>query len=117
MEQISPSTVRVRPAKLGDVPVLFRMKQDLAKAEGNEGVLRASEQDWLRDGFGRDARFRCSLAEQDGAIIGMVTYSEVYMTALGGAIFSIQDLYIEPAFRLHGARRMLLAQVAPAPVQ
>jgi ribosomal protein S18 acetylase RimI-like enzyme len=112
-----PSTVRVRPAKPGDVPILFRMKQDLAKAEGNEGVLRASENDWLRDGFGRDARFRCFLAEQDSAIIGMVTYSEVYMTALGGATLSIQDLYIEPAFRRHGAGAVLVAQVAAAAVE
>jgi ribosomal protein S18 acetylase RimI-like enzyme len=113
----APSTVRVRPAKPGDVPILFRMKQDLAKAEGNEGVLRASENDWLRDAFGREARFRCFLAEQDSAIIGMVTYSEVYLTALGGAIFSIQDLYIEPAFRRHGAGGVLVTQVAAAAVE
>jgi ribosomal protein S18 acetylase RimI-like enzyme len=111
------STVHVRPAKPGDVPILFRMKQDLAKSEGNEGVLRASENDWLRDGFGREARFRCFVAEQDAAIIGMITYSEVYLTALGGAIFSIQDLHVEPAFRKHGSGGALVAQVAAAAVE
>jgi len=118
MEQIPvPSIVRVRPAKPGDVPRLFCMKQDLAKAEGHEDVLRASEQDWLRDGFGPDARFRCFVAELGPALVGMITYSEVYMTALGGAIFSIQDLYIEPVFRKHGAGEMLVVQVAAAAVE
>jgi ribosomal protein S18 acetylase RimI-like enzyme len=42
----------------------------------------------------------------------MVTYSEVYMTALGGPIFSIQDLYVEPGRRAQGAGRALVAHVA-----
>lgn len=114
---LPPSTIRVRPARPGDVPVLFRMKQDQARAEGNEDVLRAGERDWLRDGFGPDARFRCFIAERETSPIGMVTYSEIYMTALGGAIFSIQDLYVEPAARQLGAGGALLAQVAAAAVE
>lgn len=117
MEKMSPpAAIRVRPATPGDVPALFRMKQDLAKAEGNEDVVSASERDWLRDGFGSDARFRSFIAEREAVAIGMVTYSEVYMTALGGPIFSIQDLYIEPAARQLGAGGALVAQVAAAAV-
>ena len=111
---VTPSSLRTRPAKPGDVPALFRMKQQLSRDEGNEGVLRATERDWLRDGFGPDARFRCFLAEQAGTPVGMVTYSEQYMTALGGTIFSVQDLFVEPAARRHGAGRLLLARVAAA---
>ena len=99
------------------MPILFRMKRDLAKAEGNEGVLRAGENDWLRDGFGREARFRSFVAEQDAAIVGMIIYGEVYMTALGGPIFSIQDLYVEPAFRKHGGGAALVAKVPAAAVE
>jgi ribosomal protein S18 acetylase RimI-like enzyme len=113
----TPTTVGVRPARPGDVPVLLRMKRELAKAEGNEGVLRASEQDWLRDGFGAQARFRCFVAEQEAAIVGMITYSDVYLTALGGAVFSIQDLYVEPAARRIGTGGVLVAQVATVAVE
>jgi len=113
----SRPTLRVRPAKPGDVPTLFRMKLDLARAEGNESVMVATERDWLRDGFGPDARFRSFLAEQATTAIGMITYSEVYMTALGGVVFSIQDLYVEPAQRKLGAGRALVIEVAAAAVE
>jgi ribosomal protein S18 acetylase RimI-like enzyme len=114
---VPPSPLRTRPARPGDVPTLFRMKQQLTRDEGNEGVLRATERDWLRDGFGPDARFRCFVAEEGSALVGMVTYSEQYMTALGGNIFSVQDLYVEASARRRGAGRLLLARVAAAAAQ
>ena len=113
---ISPP-LRVRPARPADVPALFRMKLELTRSEGNEAVLRATERDWQRDGFGPNARFRCYVAEQAGAPVGMVTYSEVYMTALADVVFSIQDLYVDPARRKLGAGRALVTAVAAAAVQ
>lgn len=104
--------LRIRPAIPADVPAVFRMKRALARDEGNEAVLLASEQDWLRDGFGAGARFHCLVAEYGGEPVGMVTYSAVYMTALAGPIFTIQDLYVEPERRKLGAGRALLARVA-----
>jgi ribosomal protein S18 acetylase RimI-like enzyme len=113
----SPPLLRVRPAKPGDVPALYRMKLELTRSEGSEAVLVATERDWLRDGFGPDARFRSLIAEQAGGAVGMATYSEVYMTALGGVVFSIQDLYVDPARRKLGAGRALVAAVAAAAVE
>lgn len=104
--------VRVRPAVPADVPAAFAMKRDLARAEGNEAVLSATEGDWLRDGFGPDAPFRCIVAEGDGVLLGMVTYSEIYMTALAGTVFSIQDLYVAPSARKLGVGRALVAEIA-----
>lgn len=88
------------------------MKQRLAQAAGAESILRATEDDWLRDGFGAEARFRHFVAESVGAIIGMVTYNEIYMTALGGPVFAVQDLFVEPEHRKLGAGRALIAEVA-----
>jgi ribosomal protein S18 acetylase RimI-like enzyme len=104
--------VRVRPAVQADVPAIFAMKRDLARAEGNEAVLSATEGDWLRDGFGPGAQFRCVVAERGGVALGMVTYSEVYMTALAGTVFSIQDLYVAPPARKLGVGRALVAEIA-----
>ena len=117
MEAGSPPPLRIRPACPADVPALFRMKRALSLAEGNEAVLRARESDWLRDGFGPAARFRCFLAELGEIPVGMASYSETYMTALGGAIFSIQDLYVEPERRQLGAGRALVAAVAAAALE
>ncbi|HUH86114.1 MAG TPA: GNAT family N-acetyltransferase [Stellaceae bacterium] len=114
---VQSERVRVRPARPGDVPVLYRMKQALTREEGNDAVLRASERDWTRDGFGPDARFRIFVAEADDAVVAMATYSEVYLTALGGTVFSVQDLYVDPAWRRHGLGRALLAQVATAAIE
>lgn len=92
------------------------MKLELARAEGHGDVLRASERDWARDGFGPDARFRAIIAERGAEPVGMATYSEVYVTALGGAVLSLQDLYVAPGARRLGAGRALVAHVAAAAV-
>lgn len=108
------ASLHVRPANPADIPALFRLKRRLTEAEGNEAVLRATERDWLRDAFGPSPRFRAFLAEANGQPVGMVTFCENYSTALAGSIFSIQDLFVEPAYRGLGAGRALLAQVAGA---
>jgi GNAT superfamily N-acetyltransferase len=104
--------LRVRPATPGDVPALFRMKRALTAMEGGDAILRATEEHWRRDGFGPAARFRSFIAEAAGRPAGMVTCSEVYMTALGGPVFSVNDIYVEPAQRRLGTGRKLLAAVA-----
>lgn len=107
---------RVRPAVPADTPALFRLKQALTAAEGNEAILRATEADWRRDGFGPEPRFRAFVAERDDAVFGMVTYNEMYSTALAGALYSIQDLFVAPERRKLGAGRALMAQVAAAAI-
>ena len=107
---------RIRPARPTDVPALFQMKEALALSEGNDAVLRASERDWLRDGFGPDARFRAFVAEAEGRLLGMVVYNPFYMTALGGNVLAIQDLFVEPAARKRGIARALVAHVAAVAV-
>lgn len=111
-----PASFHVRPAKPADIPALFRLKQRLAADEGNGGVLRATESDWLRDAFGPAPRFRAFLADGNGQVIGMVTFCAIYSTALAGPIFSIQDLFVEATYRTLGAGRTLLARVAEAAI-
>jgi len=102
----------VRPAVPADVPALLRLKRQLAILEKAEFVLRATAQDWLRDGFGPQARFTAFVAEHTGATLGMVTASERYYTSWAGCTLYIQDIYVDPAWRGRGMGGALLRCVA-----
>jgi ribosomal protein S18 acetylase RimI-like enzyme len=105
---VQQAAYRVRPAAPADVPALLRLKRELAKLENAEFVLRATAQDWLRDGFGPRARFTAFVAEHAGAVVGMVTASERYYTSWAGCTLYIQDIYVEPAWRGRGIGAALL---------
>lgn len=107
----------VRPAMPADVPALLRLKRQLAIMENAEFVLRATPQDWLRDGFGLRARFAAFVAEHAGAVVAMVTASERYYTSWAGCTLYIQDIYVEPAWRGRGLGAALLGCVAALAVE
>jgi ribosomal protein S18 acetylase RimI-like enzyme len=102
----------VRPATPADVPALLRLKRQLAIMENAEFVLRATAQDWLRDGFGPRARFTAFVAEHAGAVVGMATASERYYTSWAGCTLYIQDIYVDPEWRGRGIGAALLGCVA-----
>lgn len=108
---------RVRAAAPSDVPALFAMKLQLAILERSEVAMRATEQDWLRDGFGPGARFYAYVAEQDSVVIAMVTVSERYYTGWGGSGLYIQDLFVAPAHRRRGVAGALVGRVAAGAVE
>jgi ribosomal protein S18 acetylase RimI-like enzyme len=110
-ERLSPA-FRVRAAAPSDVPALLAMKRQLAILERAELVMRATEDDWLRDGFGPDARFHAYVAEREAGVIGMVTASERYYTGWAGSSLYVQDIYVAPAHRQRGIAGALLARVA-----
>ena len=109
---MQPSACLVRAARPEDVPALVRMKLLLARAEHAEHAVRATEQDWLRDAFGRSARFRAFVAEEGGVLIGMVTCSERYYTGWPEPAIYVGDVFVEPGHRQRGVARALLRSVA-----
>ncbi|MGA2892932.1 MAG: GNAT family N-acetyltransferase [Xanthobacteraceae bacterium] len=107
----------IRAAQPRDIPALMRLKRALAEAEDGLHALRASEADWLRDGFGAHAGFTAFIAEShvnvgDDAVVGMVTCSQRIITGWNGPVIFLQDLIVEPAYRQHGLARALVARVA-----
>jgi GNAT superfamily N-acetyltransferase len=112
-----PPALRVRAAAPADLPALLAMKWQLAILEKTELAMRATEQDWLRDGFGPDARFQAYVAERGDTVIGMVTVSERYYTGWAGSSLYIQDVFVAPAHRKGGVAVALLARVAARAVE
>jgi ribosomal protein S18 acetylase RimI-like enzyme len=109
---VQQAAFSVRPAAPADVPALLRLKRELAILENAQSVLRASAQDWRRDGFGPQARFTAFVAEHAGKVVGMVTASERYYTSWAACTLYIQDIYVEPDWRGRGIGAALLGCVA-----
>jgi ribosomal protein S18 acetylase RimI-like enzyme len=104
---------RIRDASTLDVPDLMRLKRLLAAGEDGLHVVRASEADWLRDGFGPNAGFTAFVAEDAaGAVVGMATCSRRVVTGWNGPVLFLQDLYVEAPYRRHGVAQALVARVA-----
>jgi ribosomal protein S18 acetylase RimI-like enzyme len=112
-----PVSFQVRAAAPADVPALMRLKRLLALGEDSLHAVRASEADWLRDGFGPAPGFCAFVAEVDGgdgghSIIGMATCSQRTLTGWDGPVLFLQDLIVEAEYRRQGVAAALIARVA-----
>ena len=103
---------QVRPAEPKDIPALMRLKRLLAQGEDALHAVRASEADWLRDGFGPNAGFLAFVAEDSSGVIGMATCSERAVTGWNGPVIFLQDLFVEPDCRRRGVANALMARIA-----
>ena len=103
---------QVRPAQPKDIPALMRLKRMLAQCENALHAVRASEADWLRDGFGPHAGFTAFVAEDFSGVIGMATCSQRVVTGWNGPVMFLQDLFVEPGCRRQGIASALMARVA-----
>ena len=104
--------LRVRPAEPQDIPALMRLKRLLAQGENALHAVRASEADWLRDGFGPNAGFTAFVADDFSGVVGMATCSARVTTGWNGPVIFLQDLFVEPHGRQHGVASALMARVA-----
>lgn len=111
-QSVSSVNFLVRAAKPGDIPAVFEMKRKLQTAHAAEFSLRATTKDWLRDGFGPDARFMAFVADSGSMLVGMITCSERYYTGWAGSTLWIQDMFVETDWRRRGIGKMLLARAA-----
>jgi ribosomal protein S18 acetylase RimI-like enzyme len=107
-----PNPFRVRSAQPKDIPALMRLKRLLAQSENALHAVRASEADWLRDGFGPNAGFLAFVAEDSSGVIGMATCSERAVTGWNGPVIFLQDLFVEPHCRRRGVANALMARIA-----
>jgi ribosomal protein S18 acetylase RimI-like enzyme len=109
----------VREAEPRDIPALMRLKCLLAQGEDSLHAIRATEADWLRDGFGPSAGFAAFVAERtdmetdmENAIVGMATCSQRVVTGWDGPVIFLQDVYVDAEYRAQGIARALMARVA-----
>lgn len=104
--------ITIRWATPEDVPAILHFIHELAIYEREPDAVFATEADLLRDGFTEPRRFRCFMAEWDGAVAGFALFFTSYSTWRGHHGIRLEDLYVTPSLRGQGIGRALLAQLA-----
>jgi GNAT superfamily N-acetyltransferase len=106
------SDLVIRPAAPADAGVIFGFIRELAEYERLLHAVEATEADIVRDLFGPTPRAFCDIAELDGAPVGFALWFYNYSTCKGRAGIYLEDLFVRPTARGHGAGKALLRRLA-----
>jgi GNAT superfamily N-acetyltransferase len=107
----------IRPATSKDAALIVQFVRDLAEYERDPKAAVATEEDFLRDGFGADPKFHVVFAEWDGKPAGFALYFYNFSTWQGRPGLYLEDLFVKPAFRGKGIGKALLLHLAKVAVE
>ncbi|MGC2161907.1 MAG: GNAT family N-acetyltransferase [Silvibacterium sp.] len=108
--------IQIRTATPADVPLILAFVRDLAEFEREPHSVHITEEQLLRDGFGRERYYECLIAEADGTPAGFALFFPIYSTWQGRSLH-LEDLFVQPAFRGRGIGKALLRRVAALAVE
>jgi GNAT superfamily N-acetyltransferase len=103
---------RVRPLGPADVPTLLALIEALADYEHLPPPDAAARERLSRDALATPPRFQVFLAEFDGRVVGYAIYFETYSTFLAQPTLYLEDLFVLPDARTHGAGSALFRACA-----
>ena len=106
------AAVTIREAVPADAGTIVRLIRELAVYENLAGLVRITDADVLRDGFGERRCFECLLAEVHGEAVGMAIHRPSYSTFDGRPGVYVEDLFVAASARGLGIGRMLMARLA-----
>jgi GNAT superfamily N-acetyltransferase len=106
------SGVAVEPASPADLPALLDLIDALADYEQLARPDAAARERLARDGFGERPRFRALLARVDGVPVGYALCFETYSSFLALPTMFLEDIFVRPEARGHGAGAALFRAVA-----
>jgi len=105
-------SLTIRPATAADAAVIHGFIRDLADYEKLLHEVEASQADIAAMLFGPNPRAFCDIAELDGAPVGFALWFYNLSTFTGRHGIYLEDLYVRPEIRGHGAGKALLANLA-----
>lgn len=106
------SAVFVRRATESDSTALLNLIDALADCEHLPRPDVAARERLLRDAFGTAPRFECLLALDGPNAVGYAIYFQTYSSFLARPTLYLEDLFVQPAARSHGAGSALFRAVA-----
>lgn len=104
--------VVVRRAKPKDGEAFIALVSGLAEYENYPPPDEVAQKRLLEDAFGECPRFSVFLAEVDGQAAGYAMVFETYSSFLARPKLYLEDLFVKPEFRGHGAGQALLEACA-----
>ncbi|WP_406854286.1 GNAT family N-acetyltransferase [Alsobacter sp. KACC 23698] len=105
-------TLSVRPAALGDAPLVFAMIRELGEYERLSHEIDATPEMIEEALFGDAPKVFCDIAEHRGEAAGFALWFYSFSTFRGRCGLYLEDLYVRPQARGHGLGKALLANLA-----
>ncbi|HXV01135.1 MAG TPA: GNAT family N-acetyltransferase [Caulobacteraceae bacterium] len=102
----------IRPAARADAALIHAFILELAEYERLAQEAVVTVPDVERALFGEPPRAFCDIAEVSGEPVGFALWFYNFSTFHGRAGIWLEDLYVRPAWRGHGAGKALLARLA-----
>jgi GNAT superfamily N-acetyltransferase len=101
----------IRPAVIGDLPLILAFIGELAEYEHLSDQVTATEE-LLTEWIFRQKKAEVLIGELDGKPIGYALYLYNFSTFLGRAGIYIEDIFIRPAYRMNGFGKAFFKHLA-----
>lgn len=105
-------TIHVRRADSSDSEVVGRLIRLLAAYEGHAAEVRFSDSQLRRALSGDVPRLHALLAERDGEVVGMLTYTVDFAIWTGGDVARVDDVFVSESARRKGVGTALFDGLA-----
>ena len=103
---------QIRPAGVGDVPIILELIRDLATYERAPAEVTATEDQLVDVLFGKKPAAEVLLAFERESPVGFAVYFYNFSTWLGRPGLYLEDLFVKPEKRGEGYGRALLVELA-----
>lgn len=111
------TAIHIRPGTTGDTALIYQFIRELAIYEKALDEVTTSEEMLHEALFGDKARAYPLICELDGRAVGFAIYFYNFSTWLGKYGIFLEDLYISPEHRGHGAGKAMLKYLAQLAVK
>ena len=107
----SPTAVRIRDARITDVPAIAALIEEFAgymRTLGDSTELRLDAEALQRDGFGPNPAFRGLVAEMSGNTVGFLLHHPGYDTDAACRLLFVVDLFVTKSAQGRGIGAALM---------